>query len=118
METEHYVVLYLRDYIQSNFESLLTNKQLCDVIFEVGNEFNKKQFHCIKCLFAIHSPIFHELLYSQSNRTNNNNKYIIEILDITPDAFEYIRALFYGLNPQIKMTNVIQILHASNVYDL
>lgn len=120
MDSEQFVLLYLRDYICSNFESLITKTELCDVIFEVGNEFNKKQFYAVKALFAIHSEIFYQLLYSKSKSSQKRNDGIctIQILDIEPDAMEYLRALFYGLNPSITLKNIIPIYHASNIYEI
>ena len=52
MSTDDFVSLYLSEYISNNFKLLLIKNNLCDVIFEVGSNFNKKKYYGIKCLFA------------------------------------------------------------------
>ena len=182
----------MQTFVRSNFETLLSDKSLCDVSIDVGrdNE-DKKTFHCVGALIAVHTKILKNKIFSIPNRHNNhhrksansinlnNNNFnekrrksskielieskeeeIIElddseyglnvddeddkmdildhnilggldddsdddyysnnisINDISCETFEYLRCLFYGLNPEISISNVIGIYDMSLKYGL
>ena len=71
-----------------------------------------KQFLCIRSLFAIHSEKLEKLFYSKTD-----DQLIQEIdfldhsdIDISQESFEIIRKWCYGLDTQISLDQVIDIL--------
>ena len=112
----------LTKFIENNFIKLLNNKELSDVSFKVGRyESEYKIFYGIRSIFAIHSPIFKNLLYGSMFESINKNldNYII-INDLEPNIFEYLQKLFYGINIKncINIDNVAGLLYASEKYFL
>ena len=98
-----------------NVESLLTNKELCDVTFRVGNEsVGVRDFCGIRALFACQSEIFKLMLFGKMSESKPNSVVIIN--DIDPTSFEIFQKYCYGLNPLITMNNVVSLLSIGDKY--
>ena len=98
-------------YVRGNYEKLIENEKFCDVTFEVGQE--KKEYHAIRALFAIHSCVFENMLYGSMMEASLD---AIELRDIRPQTFEFLMGFCYGLDPELTAKNVVGILQCSDKY--
>lgn len=98
-------------YVRENYSKLIENEKFCDVTFEVGEE--KKEYHAIRSLFAIHSCVFENMLYGSMMESSLDS---IELTDITPSTFEFLLKFCYGLDPELTAKNVVGILQCSDKY--
>ena len=96
-----------------NIRHLIDSDSLYDIIFIVGSGNNIKQFKCLRALFAVQSTIFKLMLYGNFAESKCNR---IVIRDINPDAFDYIRKVFYARKPKITSDIAMDVLYASHVY--
>eukprot|EP01084_Bolivina_argentea_P034165 63231_1 len=100
----------LNIYVRSNFEKLCDEK-FCDVTFKVGEQ--GKEYHALRALFAIHSRVFETMLYGSMIESSLDS---IELQDIKPNTFEFLRLFCYGLDPVLNAKNVVGILQCSDKY--
>lgn len=99
----------LQNDLKVRIESLCddsANRVLCDATFAIGAE--ATQFNVVSALFAIHSTELNSMLSA------NEDASVMEIEDVTPSCFTFLREYFYCLNPIITVQNVSDILYASN----
>ncbi len=98
----------LREFLLENLEILATETnemfEDLDVIFEIPIPNSKskevREFHGIRALFAIHSDVFRAMLFGKMQESEKNAR--VRLDDITPEAFEYIQRLFYGMRPPVN----------------
>ena len=94
---------------------MFEDEDLSDVCFRVGNEQSGiKDIHGIRALFAGHSNVLKSMLFGNMLESQINN--IIEIKDVSPNAFDWFKKFCYGLNPSITSNNICGILHICDKY--
>ncbi len=75
-----------------------------DVIFEVPIPNSKdkkvKEFHGIRGMFAVHTEVFEAMLFGKMMEGKKNAR--VRLDDVTPEAFEYLQRLFYGMRPCLE----------------
>ena len=98
--------------INANFLALTKRDRLCDVRFEVGLSYGHEETICgIRALFAIQSKPLEAMLFGPMIESNKST--IIQIPDIKPNTFRWLRKYCYNLNPTITFDNVVDILYIS-----
>ena len=113
--THAYSMNGLKELILRNMESLLTEEELHDVVFVVGKDYETQQtFYGIRALFAIHSPVLRRMLYGSMMESRLENK--VYINDCTVSAFSFIQEFFYGLNPILNESIIVDVLYVSKKY--
>ena len=98
-------------HARSNFAKLLESDKFCDVTFVVGEE--KKEYPVVRAMFAIHSNVLESMLYGNMLESTLGR---IELMDITPSTFEFLRLFCYGLDPELNAKNVVGILQCADKY--
>lgn len=99
---------------EPTLSKLLYANNFSDIVFQVQN----KQFHAIKAIFAVKSVKFSEMLFPKNASGQQQDVKFIAIQDITPDAFSFIRDFCYDLDIELNLENVVDVLHASKVYEI
>ncbi|RGB29047.1 hypothetical protein C1646_818741 [Rhizophagus diaphanus] len=84
------------------FGQLLKIETDYNVIIHIGKEPNFKEFHAHSCILRCRSEYFNKTL-STENIEKKDGKYIIKILNISPQAFDVILKYFY--TDKIDITN-------------
>lgn len=84
-----------------------------DVIFDVGTGSDEVQFHGIRALFAIHSPVFRSMLYGQMLEASSHR---VRLHDMTPSIFKCLRACLYGFPPEITYQNCVYVMYSFLFY--
>ena len=103
-------------YLTKNLIKLRDDSKVSDVTFVVrSDDGSVVKYKCIKALFAANSEVFRNLLFGDFNEAKSVNP-VIEIKDITCCAFEYIRNLFYMLDPKLTADAVLDVAIAAHRY--
>eukprot|EP01083_Nonionella_stella_P166374 556085_1 len=100
-----------RNMMSSNRSTTSTSSSLSDD----EHPSKVRKYKCIKALFACNSEVFKNLLYGDFNEAQSVHPEI-ELHDITCRAFEYIRDLFYHLNPVLSHEIVLDVAIAAHRY--
>ena len=103
--------------IQTNLKRLTRDKELSDVIFQVGPLNNYELIYGIRSLFAVQSPVFRSMLIGErfiESIKQHNNRVIIS--DVTPESFKYLRNTFYSVKQSLKPSIVVDVLYLSQKY--
>ena len=106
-------------------ESLVSNKELSDVTFQVGvtpkgkdsldSTREEETIPGIRALFACHSPVFKKMLFDSKMSESKPNS-TVTINDINPKHFKTFQRYCYNLNPSINIDNVVSLLYISDKY--
>ena len=115
---------------QSNIINALSNKTICDVIFEIPTDHDRhkklpddklttiKEYQVIGALFAIYSPVFRQMLFGAMSKANHTHR-SIRIPDTDTETFEYFQQYFYGLYPKLSVQEpkkIVNILYFADKY--
>ena len=106
----------LKQDMINNKEALLISKDnyAYDCTFKVG--INERTFTALKALLAHLSPVFKGQLFGQFKEASQGRDEAISLLQCDADAFECILRASYGLNPNIKESNVMALFEQSKYY--
>ena len=102
----------LNDICGANFLANLPHtNQLEDVTFIVGKE--KEKISGNRTIFALQSSVFRAQLYGKMQEAKSNE---IIIEDITPQAFAFIKHIFYRIDDELTADIVCDILYLCKKY--
>eukprot|EP01084_Bolivina_argentea_P282232 483056_1 len=103
--------LNLHDSLRENLSSIVEKDEFGDVIFIIGDQ----HFTGIRALFAAQSEVFRNMLFGNYSESVSKDKAVI-LQDITPEAFTFIRSMFYFQNPKLTCDIIVDVLYASQIY--
>ncbi|XP_076367937.1 BTB/POZ domain-containing protein 6-A-like [Tachypleus tridentatus] len=85
---------------------------LSDVQFCVGQGKCKKVFKAHRLILSMSSDVFKAMFFGQLKEKDT-----VEIVDITPDVFEYLLMYMYGRNlPRVTLSFATEIYYAADKY--
>eukprot|EP01083_Nonionella_stella_P306963 1077091_1 len=128
-EQSNKVNTLLRHHSRSILRDCINEEQYYDVCFHVGSDPNKSQtFKGFKAFFAVQSAKFHQILFDDDskndiglsmNSLDVDDSDAIQIRDLRPSTFSFLRKLFYqSFNIKIDTQNVIGIMSAAKIYNI
>ena len=102
------------------------NGRYADMVFIVGpsseagsNGNTPKQFHVTRALFAMASDAFDAMLYrADSELEFAKAPSEVRILDVSPETFDQVSRHVHGLNAELTVHNVLEVLRAADKYQM
>ncbi|XP_071114300.1 kelch-like protein 12 [Haliotis cracherodii] len=92
------------------WKALRQNKD-CDVTIKVDADV----FHCHKVILAMTSPYFDAKFASGFKGTDEK---VIDVQGMSPDTFRNVLEHIYRSNAALKASNVLDVLHASSMFQI
>lgn len=109
--------------ITESIDGASGTKRFCDVIFVINDGVNTADIYGVSALFAMHSPVFAEMLYRNSDSVRSHQPMTVRIEDanVSTSTFRTLSYILYGLkHPQniLDQQNAINLLYAANKYKI
>lgn len=93
----------------STLAKLLLKPELSDITIHVRG----KARSCFRSVLAAQSDILRSLMFGDCNKMVGHH---LNISDITPNAFDFIRMFAHDMNPKLDMKNIVEVTIAAEKY--